>query len=168
MQSLSRGRPTHDGSVLVAVRVRPLVPREVSDVGPSVIMPNDGVTLTVTLPRKSGRDAWGITDAEAKYDKRQYAFDEVFGPEASQEEIYRAVGAPIIKHAHAGFNCSVIAYGQTGSGKTYTVMGPFGGRMSGNAYECSASDGIIPRLCLDLFNPRNHFVDDQKQQVYHN
>ena len=35
---------------------------------------------------------------------------------ASQEMVYRDIGAPIVENARAGFNCTLFAYGQTGSG----------------------------------------------------
>lgn len=39
-----------------------------------------------------------------------------------------------------GYNVCIIAYGQTGAGKSYTMMG-----------KQDADEGIIPRLCKDLF-----------------
>jgi kinesin family protein 1 len=41
----------------------------------------------------------------------------------------------------AGYNVCIIAYGQTGAGKSYTMMGKGEGD----------NEGIIPRLCKDLF-----------------
>ena len=37
---------------------------------------------------------------------------------ATQEDLYREVGAPVIDWVATGFNCCVFAFGQTGSGKT--------------------------------------------------
>ena len=147
---LSRAEPAHDGRVLVALRERPFLAREKSArASCSVSATSDPPSVAVHLPRKS-------SSGEHEH-QRQYSFDKVFGSFSTQEAIYREVGAPIIQHAHAGYNCSVIAYGQTGSGKTYTVMGPLGGRTSGNSSECAPSDGLIPRRCLDLFRPDGLF-----------
>ena len=40
-----------------------------------------------------------------------------------------------------GYNVCIFAYGQTGAGKSYTMMGKEG----------VENEGIIPRLCKDLF-----------------
>ena len=42
-----------------------------------------------------------------------------------------------------GYNVCIFAYGQTGAGKSYTMMGKSGDK---------AQEGIIPRLCRDLFD----------------
>ncbi|VEL31295.1 unnamed protein product, partial [Protopolystoma xenopodis] len=53
---------------------------------------------------------------------RYYYFDHVFGPQASQEEVYSQV-ADLIISCIDGYNVGIMAYGQTGSGKTYTMLG---------------------------------------------
>lgn len=49
---------------------------------------------------------------------RTFAFDKVFGPEASQELVYSEVIVEVLDEVLAGFSCTVLAYGQTGTGKT--------------------------------------------------
>ncbi|CCW60786.1 unnamed protein product [Phytomonas sp. EM1] len=44
-------------------------------------------------------------------------------PYASQAEVYRYVGRPILENALDGYNGCIFAYGQTGSGKTFTMLG---------------------------------------------
>eukprot|EP01094_Clydonella_sp_ATCC50884_P000287 TRINITY_DN10229_c0_g1_i2.p1 TRINITY_DN10229_c0_g1~~TRINITY_DN10229_c0_g1_i2.p1 ORF type:complete len:193 (-),score=29.07 TRINITY_DN10229_c0_g1_i2:51-629(-) len=51
-----------------------------------------------------------------------YNFSDVFPPHSTQDDVYDAVGRPLIKDVLRGLNCSVIAYGQTGSGKTFTMQ----------------------------------------------
>ena len=57
-----------------------------------------------------------------------YAFPKrVFGPSASQEELFREVARPLLRtylDADDPQSAFVFAYGQTGTGKTYTLMGP--------------------------------------------
>ncbi|KAI9501741.1 P-loop containing nucleoside triphosphate hydrolase protein [Coemansia spiralis] len=54
---------------------------------------------------------------------RTYHFDGVFGPKATQENIYDKIVSPILNEVMQGYNCTIFAYGQTGTGKTYTMEG---------------------------------------------
>jgi hypothetical protein len=52
-----------------------------------------------------------------------YLFDQVFGTETQNYQIFTKLVQPLIDSAMNGFNVTVLAYGQTASGKTYTMMG---------------------------------------------
>lgn len=52
---------------------------------------------------------------------KAFEFDDVFGADASQSEVYDACVAPHVKLCAGGYNATCLAYGQTGSGKTYTM-----------------------------------------------
>ncbi|CAN7987513.1 unnamed protein product, partial [Ixodes pacificus] len=113
-----------EGTVKVAVRVRPPFPEEERDRnldGIIRVTPEAGQVVVV--------DDYGFT-----YD---YAFDTA----TTQEEIYDKCVADVVS-----YNCSVLMYGQTGSGKTYTMGTDY--RASGGN---GASPGIIPRALNDLF-----------------
>lgn len=56
-------------------------------------------------------------------DTRNFVFDWVANPEATQDDVWKNVGLDIAKSTLQGFNGTVIAYGQTGSGKTHTIFG---------------------------------------------
>ena len=45
---------------------------------------------------------------------KTYGFDTVYGPTASQEEVYQTTVSPIVEEVLKGFNCTIFAYGQTG------------------------------------------------------
>lgn len=90
-------------AVQVAVRVRPLLPKELLHCHESCITV-DPELCRVTL----GHD-------------RHFLCDFVFEETCSQEEIYSASVQPLIDAFFQGFNATVFAYGQTGSGKTYTI-----------------------------------------------
>ncbi|XP_068175181.1 kinesin-like protein kif7 [Antennarius striatus] len=114
-------------AVQVAVRVRPLLPKELLRCHESCITV-DSELRRVTL----GHDRHFICD---------YLFEET----SCQEDIYSVSVEPLIDAFFQGFNATVFAYGQTGSGKTYTI---------GEANICSFRDeeqGIIPRAVADVF-----------------
>lgn len=54
---------------------------------------------------------------------KKFTFDRTFGQQSEQNEVYKAVAAPLIEEVLAGYNCTVFAYGQTGTGKTHTMVG---------------------------------------------
>uniref|UniRef100_A0A0N5AZQ2 Kinesin motor domain-containing protein n=1 Tax=Syphacia muris TaxID=451379 RepID=A0A0N5AZQ2_9BILA len=77
---------------------------------------------------------------------RFFAFDVIFDPVCSQENVYETCAAPLVEKLFAGYNCTIIAYGQTGSGKTYTI--------GTEETEQSLSDenrGVIPRIVDAIF-----------------
>ncbi|XP_026176064.1 kinesin-like protein kif7 [Mastacembelus armatus] len=114
-------------AVQVAVRVRPLLPKELLHCHESCI------TVDTELHRVTlGHD-------------RHFLCDFLFEETCCQEEVYSLSVQPLIDAFFQGFNATVFAYGQTGSGKTYTI---------GEANICSFRDeeqGIIPRAVADVF-----------------
>ncbi|XP_054626598.1 kinesin-like protein kif7 [Dunckerocampus dactyliophorus] len=114
-------------SVQVAVRVRPLLPKEILHCHETCI------TLDSELQRVTlGHD-------------RHFLCDFLLEETCCQEEVYSVSVQPLIDSFFQGFNATVFAYGQTGSGKTYTI---------GEANISSFRDeeqGIIPRAVADVF-----------------
>ncbi|XP_048887512.1 kinesin-like protein kif7 [Brienomyrus brachyistius] len=116
-----------DTAVQVAVRVRPLLPKELLHSHESCITA-DPEQKRVTL----GHD-------------RNFHCDFVFEESSTQEDVYSECIQPLIEAFFQGFNATVFAYGQTGSGKTYTI---------GEANISSRGDeeqGIIPRALAEIF-----------------
>ncbi|KAK5935211.1 hypothetical protein CgunFtcFv8_020594 [Champsocephalus gunnari] len=114
-------------AVQVAVRVRPLLPKELLHCHESCITV-DSELCRVTL----GHD-------------RHFLCDYLFEETCCQDDVYSLSVQPLIDAFFQGFNATVFAYGQTGSGKTYTI---------GEANICSFRDeeqGIIPRAVADVF-----------------
>ncbi len=54
---------------------------------------------------------------ETKTDWKTFNYDRVFGPTATQDDIYTDTGF-LVQSAVDGYNVCIFAYGQTGSGKT--------------------------------------------------
>jgi len=83
---------------------------------------------------------------------RQFFFENVVKPQASQHEVYAKAAQPIVFSFLNGFNSCLFTYGQTGSGKTYTVFGPpdvLNQKFSNERVPKSA--GVVPRACQDVF-----------------
>jgi hypothetical protein len=72
----------------------------------------------------------------------QCQYDHVFGPKATQEEVYSRVKS-CIKSALQGYNCTIMAYGQTSSGKSHSMFGSNG--------DIKSNPGIVPRSIRDIF-----------------
>lgn len=66
-----------------------------------------------------------------------FAFDSVFGEEATQEDVYASC-SHIVRSVSQGARAAILAYGQTGSGKTHTMYGS------------EENPGLAPRAALDL------------------
>uniref|UniRef100_A0A8C4TJR7 Kinesin family member 7 n=1 Tax=Erpetoichthys calabaricus TaxID=27687 RepID=A0A8C4TJR7_ERPCA len=123
--------PAHSKSeetpVQVAIRVRPLLPKEILHNHESCITA-DPLNKQLTLG----------------YD-RHFEFDFVFDDSSDQEEIYSTCVQPLVDAFFQGFNATIFAYGQTGSGKTYTI-----GEASISSFN-DEKQGIIPRALAEIF-----------------
>lgn len=102
----AQGLPgAEEAPVRVALRVRPLLPKELLHGHQTCLRVESGHGC-VTL----GRD-------------RRFGFHVVLDEDAGQEAVYQACVQPLLEAFFEGFNATVFAYGQTGSGKTYTMLG---------------------------------------------
>ena len=63
-----------------------------------------------------------IAQGTNKNMKYEFEFDRVFGPGASQADVFEEL-SQLVQSALDGYNVCVFAYGQTGSGKTFTMEG---------------------------------------------
>lgn len=118
----------------VCVRVRPLIEREIRAGEEEVVQINDESKLiTILEPMISS------TVDSAAYSKHSFTFDQVFGPNVSQAQVYNQQCKQIIESVFRGFNATILAYGQTGTGKSFTISGT------------RAEPGIIPRAVEDIF-----------------
>ncbi|XP_065844759.1 kinesin-like protein KIF27 [Oscarella lobularis] len=114
--------------VRVAIRLRPLLPREhVKNVRSCIRVVPENSQLIL------GQD-------------RAFTFDQILGPEANQETVFNTCIVPLIDGWFQGYNVTAFAYGQTGSGKTYTIEGPPGL----SSFE-SDERGLLPRALQKIF-----------------
>ncbi|NXW79434.1 KIF14 protein, partial [Hirundo rustica] len=131
--------------VIVAVRVRPFTNREKTENPFPVISMSDSETI---VQNPSTNQVYSFS-----YDFSFWSFDKGHPNYASQAMIYKTLALPLLEIAFEGYNACLFAYGQTGSGKSYTMMG------------FDEDQGIIPRLCEDLFNQIAQM--DKEQVLYH-
>ncbi|WOL12162.1 kinesin-4 isoform X1 [Canna indica] len=98
------------GNIRVYCRVRPFLTGQ-SSIMSTVDHIDDG-KITIITPSKYGKEG-----------RKSFNFNKVFGPSATQEEVFSDM-QPLIRSVLDGYNVCIFAYGQTGSGKTYTMSGP--------------------------------------------
>ncbi|CAN6347953.1 unnamed protein product [Urochloa humidicola] len=98
------------GNIRVYCRVRPFLPGQISSL--SSVAGMEERTITISTATKYAKDG-----------SKSFTFNKVFGPAATQDEVFSDM-QPLIHSVLDGFNVCIFAYGQTGSGKTYTMSGP--------------------------------------------
>ena len=128
-----------DGCVQVAIRVRPMLPNET------------GTTECIDVLRGASRDQEKVDFHNVLRlggsSGPNFTFDQVFGAQTLQGQVYRDRVAPLVANCLEGYNATVLAYGQTGSGKTHTIMG--GGITSAMMQE--SHQGVLPRAIRNIF-----------------
>ncbi|XP_019187557.1 PREDICTED: kinesin-like protein KIN-14L isoform X2 [Ipomoea nil] len=97
------------GSIRVYCRIRPSF---LADAKTAIDFIGEDGSLVVVDPFKPYKDG-----------RKSFQFNRVFGPTATQEEVFVDI-KPLIRSVMDGYNVCIFAYGQTGSGKTYTMSGP--------------------------------------------
>ncbi|XP_060526968.1 chromosome-associated kinesin KIF4A-like [Cylas formicarius] len=117
-------------SVKVAVRVRPLVPFEISRGCKEVleIVPENEQILVRPI-------------------HKPFTFNYVLGVDSTQVDLYERCVEPLLQNLFEGFNVTILAYGQNGSGKTHSM---------GTAYQGEDHAGVIPRAVKHIFDYIKH------------
>ncbi|XP_043994299.1 carboxy-terminal kinesin 2-like [Gambusia affinis] len=121
------------GNIRVFCRVRPLEDGGLSKHIQLAASDNKSIMLAKTEESHTGKTG----DTQKNY---HFSFDRVFGPPASQQEIFDEISL-LVQSALDGYNVCCFAYGQTGSGKTYTMEGE----------EVDDRRGVIPRAVQQIF-----------------
>ncbi|XP_056147042.1 carboxy-terminal kinesin 2-like [Lampris incognitus] len=122
------------GNIRVFCRVRPQVGGGLSE---HIQLPGSDNKTTLTLIKTEESHTGQAGDTQKKYN---FTFDKVFGPHASQQEVFEEISL-LVQSALDGYNVCCFAYGQTGSGKTYTMEGG----------DLEETGGVIPRAVQQVF-----------------
>lgn len=117
--------------VRVALRCRPLVPKEI----------NEGCQCCLTFVPGEPQVVVGTEKA--------FTYDYVFDPTVEQEEVFKTAVSSLLSGLFKGYHATVLAYGQTGSGKTYSMGGTYTA-----AQENDPSVGVIPRVIRRIFEQK--------------
>ncbi|XP_010424368.1 PREDICTED: kinesin-like protein KIN-14G [Camelina sativa] len=131
------------GNIRVYCRVRPFLPGEPT--GLSAVEHIEEGTITIRVPSKYG-----------KAGNKPFMFNKVFGPSATQEEVFSDM-QPLVRSVLDGYNVCIFAYGQTGSGKTFTMTGP--------KELTEESLGVNYRALADLFLLSNQRKDTTSYEI---
>lgn len=126
------------GSIRVYCRVRPFLAGQPSYL--STVDHMDEGNIVVGTSTKNGKG------------QKSFSFNKVFGPSATQEEVFSDT-QPLIRSVLDGFNVCIFAYGQTGSGKTFTMTGP--------KEVTEQNQGVNYRALRDLF-----FLAEQRKDTF--
>jgi hypothetical protein len=96
-------KPIKRENVKVFCRIRPLNEEERATDNTSAIVYNDtSIELRNTHPYKT---------------LHVFSFDGVFGPSATQEEVYHKTTESVVDDIMDGYHATIFAYGQIGAGK---------------------------------------------------
>ena len=157
-RALRRRAQESRGAIRVCVRTRPLDARASAAGHIPSVRPARGLdpgaegeevlfapqSAAEPQNRASSREA-ERRPASRRAEEKRFAFDRVFGPDATQSDVYNEI-SPLVTGALDGFSACVFAYGQTGSGKTHTM---------GGAADASPGDdagrGLNERALAELF-----------------
>jgi hypothetical protein len=115
----------------VALRIRPLVPRERAEGDNECIRALPGLEQVIL-----GND-------------KNFSFNYVFAQSSPQVEIYETLVKSLLTPLYKGYNVTVLAYGQTGGGKTHTMGSGYA------SLSVAATAGLTDEACV-LVSTLNH------------
>ncbi|XP_067232121.1 kinesin family member 4 isoform X1 [Chanodichthys erythropterus] len=122
--------------VRVALRCRPLVPKEI----------NEGCQCCLNFVPGEPQVIVGNDKA--------FTYDYVFDPTTEQEEVFNTAVSPLLSGLFKGYHATVLAYGQTGSGKTFSMGGTYTSEQ-----ENEPTVGVIPRVIQRIYQEKSKCAD---------
>jgi len=137
---------SNSGHIRVAVRVRPLPAGE-----EGIIEVAKSGAIAIRKDAATGGNEF-LRSQQGRVEER--AFDNVFGPQSTQQEVYLWGCAPLLSEAVSkGKSATVFVYGATGAGKTHTM---FGGSES-------SQQGIIVRAIPEVFRLMGEYRENKTE-----
>jgi hypothetical protein len=122
-------------SVRVVARIRPLLKKESEK---DII-----VSAASSRPESPNTNSTIIRIPNPKNEAEIYSFqfNNVYGQDTTQQELFDNEVAPTVKHLFNGFDVTTFVYGVTCSGKTHTMRGG----------KSLTDRGVIPRLLSSIY-----------------
>jgi len=111
------------GNIQVTCRIRPEVEEEINDKLCVEIIDNKSLKFSQSTDVENGASL--------------FAFDNIFGEQSTQQQIYESTAKPIVDSVFDGYNGTILTYGAPNTGKTFT--------MRNSCQINSELKGIIPR-----------------------
>ena len=132
-----------DGSVKVAIRVRPFNNREKAE-GAALCIEMQGKMTKVYSPEITKEfffdySYWSHDSFVEDPETGMMVKDSPSSKYADQITVFNDLGVGVLNNAFEGYHCCLFAYGQTGSGKSYSMVG------------YGKNKGIIPIVCEEIF-----------------
>ena len=145
----------------VFLRIRPPLPKEATEesvLSISTASAADGGVQTVSVIQSAASEPASASDkgrSAARHGHTAFSFDGVFGPTATQHEVFTRAVEPQVAACLQGFNATAFCYGPSGTGKSFTCYGPAqsvgSGSASASKWAASPTAGMIPRAAEQLF-----------------
>ena len=130
-------------TIRVVARIRPSQPHEIS---------KDIIVTSASTTPSTPPTLIKIPNPKNASEHFTFAFSGVYGPEATQQEVFDNEISPTIKHLFGGFDVTIFAYGVTGTGKTHTMRGG----------KTLAERGVIPRLLSGIYRKSRKLARDSE------
>jgi len=139
-----------DANIVVAVRVRGLLPQEITSAGRSCLLVEGSSVIVKELESVRTDDYLRVHKSR----ERSYGFNFVFDADSETSTIYDATVSHLVGAVIKGFNATVFAYGATGAGKTHTMLGSE-----------SKPSGIMTLALNDLFTRLRQNENETKFRI---
>mmetsp|Transcript_28938 Transcript_28938/g.57837 ORF Transcript_28938/g.57837 Transcript_28938/m.57837 type:complete len:600 (-) Transcript_28938:98-1897(-) len=142
----------------VCARVRPMLPSEEGQGGENFV----AVVPGERIPESEETGPYGeemllcnpkvSIMGKPKLEQTKFLYDYSFGPDSTNEEVYKLVCKPLVNRALNGQVGVIFAYGQTGSGKTHTMNGVMDGLIESEIFnsETAVSFSYLELLGNDI------------------
>ncbi|MBN3312175.1 KI20B protein, partial [Atractosteus spatula] len=123
----------------VYLRIRPFTQAEMdSDESQECISIENPDKVFLKAPRSSLSSR--LSDKSLPQTAQRFQFSQVYGPGATQKEVFDGTVKSLVKDFLQGGNSLVFTYGVTNAGKTFTFLGP------------ENNSGLLPRSLNMIFN----------------